>query len=199
MKNINLWQHIQRFTNVFFTAIPGNYKQRLRAILRHAYQVTNNHLQQLNIDYWLDYGTLLGYYREKDILAFDLDIDFGIPECFYSKIWESRHSLPKGFVMYDSSYRHRGPKLYIQYKGFKIDLYFYEDKNEMLANYEITKYPCEVKPLSKEITFPLKKVAFLEASTLVPNQPKAYLEHYYGYIGADAVRDKSTGYWRKKL
>ena len=29
-------------------------------------------------DIWLDFGTLLGYYRENDFISHDLDMDFGI-------------------------------------------------------------------------------------------------------------------------
>ena len=31
-----------------------------------------------NYDIWLDFGTLLGYYRENDFISHDLDMDFGI-------------------------------------------------------------------------------------------------------------------------
>ena len=31
-----------------------------------------------NYDVWLDFGTLLGYYRENDFISHDLDMDFGI-------------------------------------------------------------------------------------------------------------------------
>jgi len=37
-----------------------------------------NILQELNIKYWLDYGTLLGSYRNKKIINHDPDLDVSI-------------------------------------------------------------------------------------------------------------------------
>lgn len=192
-----LWQYIQRIINVYCVSLPGNYQNKKISHLKKIYQITNEYLKTLNIDYWLDFGTLLGYYREQDILPHDIDVDFGITEHYYIKIWTSRNMLPKGFTMYDTSHKHRGPKLFINYKGFDVDLYFYEDIGDKLASYEVTKYPSEMKPFDKNIAFPLKQVEFLGSSTFVPNASKKYLEHYYGYIGRNGIRDKSTGYWKK--
>lgn len=43
--------------------------------------ITNslNKLEQLNITYWLDAGTLLGAVRDHDVIAFDFDADIGMP------------------------------------------------------------------------------------------------------------------------
>ena len=44
----------------------------------------------------------------------------------------------------------------------------------------------------------LALVLFLGATTSVPARPLPYLEHMYGYIGRDAVRDPVTGYFRPR-
>ena len=198
MNLTRLWQYIQRIINIYCASIPGNYQKKKLSVLQEAFEETNSFLKKLEIDYWIDFGTLLGYYREKSILAHDIDVDFGVPEEYYEKIWNSRHMLSKGFIMYDTSYKHRGPKLFISFKGFDIDLYFYEDTGDKLASYEVTKYPSEMKPFDKNLAFPLRQVEFLDSSTYIPNAPKEYLEHYYGYIGANGIRDLSSGYWKEK-
>ncbi|MFT7036848.1 MAG: phosphorylcholine metabolism protein LicD [Cyclobacteriaceae bacterium] len=199
MRNImnltRLWQYIQRIINVYCVSLPGNYRRKKIIHLEQIYQVTNQYLKTLNVGYWLDFGTLLGYYRERNILLHDVDVDFGISEVDFEKTWTSRHLLPKGFTMYDTSHKHRGPKLFISYKGFDVDLYFYEDQGKKIASYEESKYPSDSKPLDKHLVFPIKEIEFLGSSTFIPNAPKEYLEHYYGYIGANRIRDQSTGYW----
>jgi hypothetical protein len=43
---------------------------------------TIDQLQKHNIPYWLDAGTLLGIYRDGDLISWDYDADIGIPaEC----------------------------------------------------------------------------------------------------------------------
>lgn len=199
MNLTRLWQYIERIINVYCVSVPGNYQNKKISHLQQIYQVTNGYLKTLGVDYWLDFGTLLGYYREQGILPHDIDVDFGVSELYFEKIWTSQHLLPKGFTMYDTTHKHRGPKLFINYKGFDVDLYFYEDTGDKLASYEVTKYPSEMKPFDKNLAFPLIKVDFLGSSTFVPNSSKEYLEHYYGYIGKNGVRNESTGYWSEKI
>ena len=172
MNLTRLWQYIQRIINVYCVSLPGNYQNKKISHLKKIYQVTNGYLKTLDIDYWLDFGTLLGYYREQDILPHDIDVDFGITEKYFKKIWASKQMLPKGFTMYDTSHNHRGPKLFISYKGFYVDLYFYEDQGKKIASYERSKYPSDSKPLDKHLVFPIKEIEFLGSSTFIPNAPK---------------------------
>ena len=198
MNLTRLWQYIQRIIYVYFTSLPGKYQEKKLLHLRFLYETVNDFLKNQEIHYWLDFGTLLGYYRSKDILAHDIDVDFGIHENFYKKVWNAKNQLPPQFTMYDTSFKHRGPKLYISHKGFDVDLYFYEDSGNKLASYEISKYPCEMKPIEKDVVLPIREVNFLGKPTFVPHQPRAYLEHYYGYIGKNGIRDEKTGYWTCK-
>ena len=39
---------------------------------------TTNILKDNNIDYWLDFGTCLGAYRDNDFISHDTDIDISI-------------------------------------------------------------------------------------------------------------------------
>lgn len=45
--------------------------------LRYTLEVVTKSLQKLNETYWLEYGTLVGFYRKKTILEYDHDIDLG--------------------------------------------------------------------------------------------------------------------------
>ncbi|CAD5121952.1 unnamed protein product [Dimorphilus gyrociliatus] len=45
--------------------------------LSHTLGALSRSLQKLNETYWLEYGTLVGFYRRKSILEYDHDIDLG--------------------------------------------------------------------------------------------------------------------------
>src|SRR5690606_32855738 len=103
-----------------------------KKILWELFVIVNEFLQTLEIDYWANFGTLLGFFREEGIIGHDIDIDFGCDEKLYSYIWENRHRLNKNVSMHDTSHRHHGPKLYFSYKGFDADIYFYQNNGEKL-------------------------------------------------------------------
>jgi hypothetical protein len=171
---------------------------RIRASLAEVYSVTNHFLRSLDVDYWLVYGTLLGCYREGQLIAGDRDVDFGAHEKEYTKIWRARDRLPAGFHLIDTSRRHYGPKLYVVHHGWEADIYFYRDANHQLQSYEKSSNRGDMQPFPKAFVYPLQATTFLGEPTNIPQDARAYLEHTYGYIGKDAVKDKTTGYWRKQ-
>lgn len=193
-----LYQYIQRFTHVYLSAWPGSYRKKRLKILREFYGVVNGHLRSLRVDYWLDFGTLLGYYREADILPHDIDVDFGMSAKDFETVWASRSRLPAGFTMYNTSHKHRGAKLYISYRGFDADIYFYEDRGSVVKSFENSSYPNECQEIPKELIYPLKSVEFLGQRCLVPARDREYLEFVYGYLGRDAVRNEITGFWQQR-
>lgn len=170
----------------------------VRAELEGVYRATNRLLADLGVEYWLAYGTLLGYHREGGLIAGDWDIDFGAPEREYSRIWAARAALPPGFRMYDTSHRHHGPKLYVERRGWEADIYFYREAGGRLQSCERSRYLNEVTPVPRELVYPLRATTFLGEPTTVPRDAEACLVHTYRYIGADAVRDPLTGYWRRR-
>lgn len=191
-------QKIQRIFYVYFGTTPGNYKQKKLEILREIFVVTNQYMKNTDATFWIDFGTLLGNYREGTILAHDIDVDFGAHEDEFEKIWSKRNTLPKGFKLYDTSFRHRGPKLYFNHKGFDADVYFYEDKDGTFTSYENSHYPSERTPFAKELALPVSSIKFLDQETFEPAKPKYYLEHIYNYLGSDGRRDTKTGYWHQR-
>lgn len=158
----------------------------------------NRYLRGLGVEYWINYGTLLGYHRGGGLLPGDRDVDFGAHEREFQRVWERRAALPPGFSMHDTSPKHRGPKLYVAYEGWEADIYFYEDRGEVLASYERSHNPGDVAPFPRDFVYPRQEVTLLAERTWAPAQIEAWLRHTYGYIGEDAVRDRRTGYWRPR-
>lgn len=162
------------------------------------FRTVNGHLRALGIDYWLAYGTLLGWHREGRILAHDYDVDFGLMEEHYPRLKETAARLPRGFTLHDTSHRHLGPKLYVEHRGWEADLYFFRATGDSLHMLERSLNPGEIAPFPRAWMFPLQPATMLGEATQVPAQPLPYLVHTYGYIGPDAVRDPVTRYFRPR-
>jgi hypothetical protein len=195
-RRVRVWTRDARYSRL----VLGDRRVRaIRAELETVYRATNRFLRSLGVDYWLVYGTLLGYHREGRLLDGDRDVDFGAHEKEYPRIWQARRALPAGFRLYDTSHRHHGPKLYVAYQSWEADIYFYKDAGGRLQSWETSRNPGDTAPFPRELVYPLRPATFLGESTNVPHDAEAYLVHTYGYIGRDAVRDPTTGYWRPRV
>ncbi len=170
-------------------------KQIQKKILWELFEVSNQFLRDLDADYWSDCGTLLGFYRENDIIAHDIDIDFGCRKDCFEQVWSNRHKLPKNFHMYDISERHNGLFLYINYKGYDADIYFYNESEKHLHTPEKTSWENYSAPIPKEIVFPTTTFRVKGISTKAPAKIKEYLTTIFGNLSADAVRNPDTGFW----
>ena len=116
----------------------------------------------------------------------------------YARLRDTGHRLPAGFTLHDTSHRHRGPKLYVSYRGWDADIYFYEENAGTMRSLEHSQNPGDVAPFPREYFHPRQPATFLGEPTFVPAQPEAWLKHIYHYIGPDAIRDPVTRYFRPR-
>jgi hypothetical protein len=175
-------------------------------------------LQESGVPYWVSFGTLLGFYREGGLISHDVDVDFSCDEAHYELLWDRRYLLPKGMKMTDSSSRHYGPKLYVTYRGYDADIYFYRHQDKMLHPFEKTDWQNYRNPIPEALVYPLKPFritkpagialslgardsnsaendGLMEIETMVPADIEGYLRFIYGSLEPDAVRNKETGFW----
>jgi hypothetical protein len=196
-----VFRHLRLARRHVVYGLPGWLHDRPTArneALATLFHVVNAHLRTLGGDYWIVYGTLLGWHREGRILPHDADVDFGAPVARYEEILSSRHRLPPGFTLHDTSHHHHGPKLYFAYRGWEADLYFFTESDGQLRSTERSQNPGETEPFPRDYFFPAQPACFLGEPTLVPAQVVPYLEHVYRYLGPDAVRDPVTRYFRPR-
>lgn len=172
----------------------GHLRQQ---ILWELFEYSNQFLKDLEVDYWVNFGTLLGFYREKDIIRHDIDIDYGCHEKHYQYILDNRDRLPAMLTLHDTSNRHHGPKLYMSYKGFDADIYFYKESKKQLQSYEKTDWENYNAPIPKHQVYPTLDFEIRGFTTRIPNNTEAYLKTIYGSLDKDAVRNPETGYWEK--
>jgi hypothetical protein len=173
-----------------------SHRPRAKAdALARLYLVVNGFLSELGVDYWLAWGTLLGFHREGAILAHDRDVDFGVLEDDYQRILGASARLPEGFTLHDTSCWHGGPKLYVDYRGWKADIYFYRRCEGVLRIFLTSRYPADTAPVPIDQVLPTRPATFLGRPTRVPARVVDHLVHCYGYIGPDAEQDHITGYY----
>ncbi len=161
-----------------------------------ALQEVNKILANENIEFWLDYGTLLGAIRDNDFIAHDLDLDFGM---FYNEneIKKVEHIFEENNIKKHREFLLEG-KIVEQtysYKGLCFDIFYYfTDKNEMWT-YGFTYRKNKLKKISegnKDISEGFEGMRYftkkrgLEGYTfkgmdcLVPENPHEYLRCNYG-------------------
>lgn len=148
-------------------------------------------LNNSNILFWLDYGTLLGYYREKDFIKHDNDLDIGARIEDAEKI---RTVLTNnGFKLvhqYHSS--NGGIEECYKYLHTCVDVFYYKedvDKQTIYCTTYITRrhlFPSLKKKFNcwvKRVDFPMmsfKLVKFKDVSVYVPEDTQSYLKCVYG-------------------
>jgi phosphorylcholine metabolism protein LicD len=82
-------------------------------------------LNKAKIEYWIDFGTLLGFYRQGDFLETDPDIDIGVKREEQDKVIELMKEVSKYFKVItrvENGYL-AGYKIY--YEDTWIDIAFY--------------------------------------------------------------------------
>ncbi len=189
-----MWGRFIRHSPLFFF---DDRAGRQRRAVGHLYDVMNTALMGSGQDFWLSGSSLLGLYRDGDILRGDYDVDFSALTPSYPALVEALSTLPSSMRLEDTSYRHLGPKLYDHKHGWEGDVYFYTPNGEGLDYCLRTPYPADRVPLPRDLIFPLQQVEFLGQVTKAPRDIEGYLRFKYGYIEADARRDLTSGYYVK--
>ena len=141
-------------------AIDAHRRAALRRVVCDVCRIFEAH----RIDYWCDFGTLLGFYRERDIISGDKDADLSILESEKPKIMALADVLrAQGYELTDRGGRAR--------KLIRI----YETK---------TRYYLDVASPQEDIPADLvaRRVpaSFLGATVRVPEDVPAALRYRYG-------------------
>ena len=119
------WKHKRKQTKVFekksiLLKQYGNY------MLDALFEVSNKY----GIQIWLEFGTLLGAYREHDFITHDFDLDVGMYKDDYSMHFEN-DLYKKGFLKIRTFYlesvnssEETITEVTFDYKGLQLDIFF---------------------------------------------------------------------------
>jgi hypothetical protein len=174
----------------------SDYKKNKR-FLKNATEIMHkidDIFNELDIHYWLEYGTLLGVIRDNSFIKHDYDVDLGLFLEDYSKDIEKvfnkhgfkkvrKFSIDKGEYGLEESY---------VFNDVAVDLFYFTRKdNQMYShgfkNEEGKSWVQTVKDngglIVREIYFPysgFKKQEFLGREYSVPYDSDAHLKAFYG-------------------
>lgn len=176
-------------------------KRRNKEFLSHASEllgVFDNALKEINCQYWLEFGTLLGAVREKNFINHDLDIDIGVFKSEFSQ-QVSEVLEKKGFQKVHSFYLKGSGEVVeetYEYKKVSIDLFFFYpcEENKSVYCYEFIPEPGlswgETQKkyggfLARKLFFPDDEFVKYHFLDLVVNIPRNYKQHLSVHYGDD--------------
>ena len=156
------------------------------ALLKKDLEIITRITKQLNIRFFLDGGTLLGAIRDKHIISYDSDFDFGVfrTEFPIGVIQNLKIKLVNGGFYfkrfgdkYESSSEHPHMiKFTSHYARWNTDFFIFEQREKDYYHKGWNGYFYFLK----ETLDTLDEIEFLGFKLLVPHNPELYLEHLYG-------------------
>ena len=185
VKNLPIIKNLNNKANIDLDSKRSKLlKENFEEILKAIYQ---SNLKAYDI--WLDFGTLLGYYRENDLISHDLDMDFGIIIPDYKVFLRDEKILfEKGFVRTkEFYYNDKLVELSYSYKGLNVDFIVYDKKDDTVSSDTIffmtnaLGNPTRYEVYHYELPFKtLIECNFKHIQVKVPENIKEYISHLYG-------------------
>lgn len=167
-----------------------NYKIRKNAqdILERVCRVFEDHTE----DYWLDYGTLLGYAREGKIIKGDLDLDFGVIVSDKTKSLKDFLGKEEIYITQMTTVEGQITAEQYRYKDIGFDVFYYrEESGKYITNiwladdYTIPQKESYIQNKGKLYetsfsSFKTKEIKFYNTLFRVPEKPDHYLSEHFG-------------------
>ena len=185
VKKLPLIKKLNEKANIELDSKRSNLlKENFEEILNTVY---SSELKNYNI--WLDFGTLLGYYRENDFISHDLDMDFGVQVSSFEEFEViEKHLINNGFNRTKEFYFNKNlVELSYSYKGLNVDFIIYNKENDRVSSDTIffmtnaLGNPTRYEVYHYEIPFSgLKECDFKGMKVKVPENTQEYLRTLYG-------------------
>ena len=170
----------------------------------------HHELQKHQIKHWLMYGTLLGCIRNKDVIPYDYDFDFGILYSDIDKILsidleDKNYKIgkTKGGTIYSKKSEFKDVEgiwrvsLKVMHKDIPVgDLYIYHRFDDgFMQRYDpvnkILFWPMSVYPAILTDELDIGKIRDLELP--IPKYPECLLEYFYGPMWTTPIKANSQG------
>eukprot|EP01135_Chromosphaera_perkinsii_P006219 Nk52_evm1s457 gene=Nk52_evmTU1s457 len=136
--------------------------------------------EEIQVKYWIDFGTLLGAVRHKGIIPWDNDLDFGIMAKDYDSVMEMLKKKE-----YNVELRDAGAKIKLVYGGMAVDVFGWEENPQrpgMLVRHAI---PLKENDLyytfGKSFVEPLEDYQMNGLTVKGPNRPMDLIKQRFPY------------------
>jgi|AntDeeMinimDraft_6_1070357.scaffolds.fasta_scaffold00989_5 hypothetical protein len=144
----------------------------------------DNIFRRNGVKYWLQDGTLLGYYRENDFIGHDNDVDIGIEWRDFNRS-TMNDIINAGFVLRASSgLVNDSLVINVIKRDVSVDLYFYYQINkEYFYHTAVVKKPITNGRYRIDFTykvFGVKEIDFLGGRFFVPEDELYFIKTKYG-------------------
>ena len=159
-------------------------------------------LDEEGITYWLNYGTLLGAYRDNAFIPHDYDMDLGVYLEDYARIVPlmEKHGLKlKDHYRFNSWENPENYAYRFEWKGVYLDFNFYIREGNMVHTYLPLFLPdesygpgCHAKVLAEYNEYPftgVKSMPFLGKMFSVPENTEEFLIANYGPDYMTPIKD----------
>lgn len=189
IKKIEIVKKILSYIN-----LKNSLKQN-KIVRKHgveALTILYNECKKEKVSLWLDFGTLLGWYRHKDFISFDVDLDLGAYSKEYDKFQKIKKRLEDQGFVYSRRFKYDEQVVEesYSYKGLNVDIVYYEERKEMKKNVfsylivyamDMNKNPKDIKGYYESNYIKnLRKTEFKGIEVMVPENTEEYLSNYYG-------------------
>ena len=171
------------------------------SILRNLHEILETH----DVKYFLDFGTLLGLYRDRKLIKddFDLDISFLMSDTdpsMISKIFiDSGYKKTREFIFKKIVFTQQFKK-----KGIKIDIHYYLSDGELLKTYlffqskhdqTLSKGVINVSEKSVNMKLKFTRFDWKGITFSIPSKTSNYLEILYGPNWKKRIKKNKYRYW----
>lgn len=161
-------------------------------------------LEGQGILYWIDYGTLLGVYRDGRPIPWDPDIDLSILAGDHERVLALNHHLPEGFSIEISRRLQRKfengtefLRLNCTHLKEYVDIYHYRElpghRFQDLALSADGKGYYESQPVDRDLLFPLGSIGLEGRCFPCPHRTREYLLTRYTTLSPRLFRYNRRG------
>lgn len=146
-------------------------------------------MQKSGLDYWLEFGTLLGAYRDNAFVPNELDLDIGANLCDVSQIHqvliENGFRLVREFHVIGENYLEQT----YEYRGVTLDMMYFTQQGDKMWCYGAFYDPwrCKIgRAFFHQVTahyfrpFGITKIQFLGMDMCVPENTEEHLIEIFG-------------------
>jgi len=140
--------------------------------------------REINLEPFLNYGSLLGYYRDNALIDTDDDIDMGIFEQDIPKLPKLKEAMKARGYKVRNEDKLEVSFISTKYAIINIDFwihYHHQSSNKIFSGLFVRKKrKVSIFPFSPEIFHRLQSVRFLNVQVYIPHNPEEYLVNVYG-------------------